>query len=323
MYMAWCWSSSWWTSISGAPSPLLQLHKGSSRRAEWQNSRRLILSRPSRRTPTRRLSDAASAKASLLNHHYQFHICIAEIQRSMYARKSEGKELRRGRSLDNRTVSSSFGRGSTTIIFTLKNEVGGLIKALKLFQVRFHFLYVDTDMVFSEDACDWPGMNVIRSFYSIFFGCVCVCVCLCVCVRRKNTSTSSTSSPGSPNEGIQTLRSLWTATPTTSSSRSSPSCSGSTRTSWRSRRSTAPLYPRTVHLVVLWLNSSCDRNELFHRSACVLTVFQMCPVCRGSPRRSQTWTCVQTGFWCTALNLMQIIRYVRHRTELWNVAWTR
>lgn len=178
MYMAWCWSSSWWTSISGAPSPLLQLHKGSSRRAEWQNSRRLILSRPSRRTPTRRLSDAASAKASLLNHHYQFHICIAEIQRSMYARKSEGKELRRGRSLDNRTVSSSFGRGSTTIIFTLKNEVGGLIKALKLFQVRFHFLYVDTDMVFSEDACDWPGMNVIRSFYSIFFGCVCVCVCV-------------------------------------------------------------------------------------------------------------------------------------------------
>lgn len=72
----------------------------------------------------------------------------------MYARKSEGKELRRGRSLDNR----SFGRGSTTIIFTLKNEVGGLIKALKLFQVRFHFLYVDTDMVFSEDVCDWPGI---------------------------------------------------------------------------------------------------------------------------------------------------------------------
>uniref|UniRef100_A0A669D8V2 Tryptophan hydroxylase 1 n=1 Tax=Oreochromis niloticus TaxID=8128 RepID=A0A669D8V2_ORENI len=73
----------------------------------------------------------------------------------MYARKSEGKELRRGRSLDNRTVSSSFGRGSTTIIFTLKNEVGGFIKALKLFQVRFHFLYVDTDMVFSEDvSCD-------------------------------------------------------------------------------------------------------------------------------------------------------------------------
>ncbi|XP_006802404.1 tryptophan 5-hydroxylase 1-like [Neolamprologus brichardi] len=54
----------------------------------------------------------------------------------MYARKSEGKELRRGRSLDNRTVSSSFGRGSTTIIFTLKNEVGGLIKALKLFQEK-------------------------------------------------------------------------------------------------------------------------------------------------------------------------------------------
>uniref|UniRef100_I3J687 tryptophan 5-monooxygenase n=1 Tax=Oreochromis niloticus TaxID=8128 RepID=I3J687_ORENI len=48
----------------------------------------------------------------------------------------KGKELRRGRSLDNRTVSSSFGRGSTTIIFTLKNEVGGFIKALKLFQEK-------------------------------------------------------------------------------------------------------------------------------------------------------------------------------------------
>uniref|UniRef100_A0A3B4GWW8 tryptophan 5-monooxygenase n=1 Tax=Pundamilia nyererei TaxID=303518 RepID=A0A3B4GWW8_9CICH len=33
-------------------------------------------------------------------------------------------------------VSCSFGRGSTTIIFTLKNEVGGLIKALKLFQEK-------------------------------------------------------------------------------------------------------------------------------------------------------------------------------------------
>uniref|UniRef100_A0A669BPZ7 tryptophan 5-monooxygenase n=1 Tax=Oreochromis niloticus TaxID=8128 RepID=A0A669BPZ7_ORENI len=30
----------------------------------------------------------------------------------------------------------SFGRGSTTIIFTLKNEVGGFIKALKLFQEK-------------------------------------------------------------------------------------------------------------------------------------------------------------------------------------------
>uniref|UniRef100_A0A3Q0RL11 Tryptophan hydroxylase 1b n=1 Tax=Amphilophus citrinellus TaxID=61819 RepID=A0A3Q0RL11_AMPCI len=52
----------------------------------------------------------------------------------MHARTSEGKELRRGRSLDTRSVSTSFGRGSTTIIFTLKNEVSGLIKALKLFQ---------------------------------------------------------------------------------------------------------------------------------------------------------------------------------------------
>uniref|UniRef100_A0A3Q0RKW8 Tryptophan hydroxylase 1b n=1 Tax=Amphilophus citrinellus TaxID=61819 RepID=A0A3Q0RKW8_AMPCI len=61
-------------------------------------------------------------------------LCEELLTRGMHARTSEGKELRRGRSLDTRSVSTSFGRGSTTIIFTLKNEVSGLIKALKLFQ---------------------------------------------------------------------------------------------------------------------------------------------------------------------------------------------
>uniref|UniRef100_A0AAX7SD64 Biopterin-dependent aromatic amino acid hydroxylase family profile domain-containing protein n=1 Tax=Astatotilapia calliptera TaxID=8154 RepID=A0AAX7SD64_ASTCA len=91
-------------------------------------------------------------------------------QRSMYARKSEGKELRRGRSLDNRTVSSSFGRGSTTIIFTLKNEVGGLIKALKLFQEKH------VNLIHIESRKSKRRNSDFEIFISPFDGSVCVCL---------------------------------------------------------------------------------------------------------------------------------------------------
>lgn len=41
---------------------------------------------------------------------------------------------------DNKTVSTE--RGRAAVVFSLKNEVGGLVKALKLFQVKGRLFFV-------------------------------------------------------------------------------------------------------------------------------------------------------------------------------------
>lgn len=54
-----------------------------------------------------------------------FYLCVFQMNKSTFSKIDENK--------DNKTVSGEKGRAA--IVFTLKNEVGGLVKALKLFQV--------------------------------------------------------------------------------------------------------------------------------------------------------------------------------------------
>ena len=130
---------------------------------------------------------------------------------------------------DNKTRSpspdcpNSSAKGRAAIVFSLKNEVGGLVKALKLFQVITQML--NSSIPSPPTPCDNPPESSRRHSYLSaappspsprppLHACFVSHLC------RTNTSTWSTSSPANPSAGIQTLRSLWIATATTSSSRS-------------------------------------------------------------------------------------------------------
>lgn len=55
-----------------------------------------------------------------------FCACVLQMNKSTFPKIEENK--------DNKTASTE--RGQAAVVFSLKNEVGGLVKALKLFQVK-------------------------------------------------------------------------------------------------------------------------------------------------------------------------------------------
>lgn len=67
-----------------------------------------------------------------------FCTCVVQMNKSAFPKIEENK--------DNKTASTE--RGRAAVVFSLKNEVGGLVKALKLFQVKDKLIFVVVSCMF-------------------------------------------------------------------------------------------------------------------------------------------------------------------------------
>lgn len=141
---------------------------------------------------------------------------------------------------DNRSVSSRISDKGVSIIFSLKQEVGALVEALKLFRVGLTFNLLVHNSVIEKLL----NIFVFSWWNDAFWMIHLVHIVWCLC--RKNLSASFTSRLTSRSEEILTLRSSWIVAATMSRSGSWFSCWGNTRTLWRYLHLITPLWTMRV-----------------------------------------------------------------------------